>query len=261
MIRSVFLDIDGTLVSFATHQIPQSAVDALAKAKANGVGIFISTGRPLPIINNLGAISHLIDGYITTNGAMGIVGGKAIFSTPIPQDDVDALMADCKANDYACIVAGERNVVLMNPKEIFNEVFVGQLNVTNIDTKLPVAALNGQCILQFSPFISEEHEQKLMSRMPHCVSGRWHTAFTDITSKKADKGNGLEKMAAFLGLDLSETMALGDGGNDIPIIKRAGIGVAMGNAGREAKEVADFITTSVDDNGIRNALLHFGIIK
>ena len=56
-------------------------------------------------------------------------------------------------------------------------------------------------------------------------------------------------------------MALGDGGNDIPIIKRAGIGVAMGNAGREAKEVADFVTTSVDDNGIRNALLHFGIIK
>ena len=92
MIRSVFLDIDGTLVSFATHKIPQSAVDALAKAKANGVGIFISTGRPLPIINNLGAISHLIDGYITTNGAMGIVGGKAIFSTPIPQDDVDALI-------------------------------------------------------------------------------------------------------------------------------------------------------------------------
>ena len=261
MIRSIFLDIDGTLVSFATHCIPQSAIDALTKAKANGVGIFISTGRPLPIINNLGAISHLIDGYITTTGAMGIVNGKAIFHTPIPQDDVDALMADCKANDYACIVAGEHNVVLMNPKEIFHEVFVEQLNVTNIDATIPVSALKGQCILQFSPFISAGHEVELMSQMPHCVSGRWHPAFTDITSREADKGNGLERMATFLGLDMSETMAFGDGGNDIPIIKRAGIGVAMGNAGQEAKEVADFVTTSVDEDGIRNALLHFGIIK
>lgn len=56
-------------------------------------------------------------------------------------------------------------------------------------------------------------------------------------------------------------MAFGDGGNDLTIIQEAGIGVAMGNAGENVKVVADYVTTSVDDNGVRNALRHFGVIE
>ena len=55
-------------------------------------------------------------------------------------------------------------------------------------------------------------------------------------------------------------MAFGDGGNDESILRRAGIGVAMGNAGDEARAAADYITTSVDDDGVKNALEHFGVI-
>ena len=68
-IKALFFDIDGTLVSFKSHRIPQSTVDALEQAKKNGVKVYISTGRPKQIINNLGQIEHLIDGYITANGA------------------------------------------------------------------------------------------------------------------------------------------------------------------------------------------------
>ena len=55
-------------------------------------------------------------------------------------------------------------------------------------------------------------------------------------------------------------MAFGDGGNDISIIREAGIGVAMGNANRSLIDIADYVTDSVDDDGIYNALIHFGII-
>ena len=55
-------------------------------------------------------------------------------------------------------------------------------------------------------------------------------------------------------------MAFGDGGNDIVMLQSAPIGVAMGNAWTETKEVADYITTDVDDNGIWNALVHYGLI-
>ena len=70
MIKALFFDIDGTLVSFATHAIPQTTIEAIAAAKAKGIRIFIATGRPAVIINNLSALQDrgLIDGYITMNG-------------------------------------------------------------------------------------------------------------------------------------------------------------------------------------------------
>ena len=66
--HALFFDIDGTLVSFKTHQIPPSTIFALTQAKANGHKVLIATGRPPLIITNLRAIEHLIDGYVTING-------------------------------------------------------------------------------------------------------------------------------------------------------------------------------------------------
>lgn len=260
-INALFFDIDGTLVSFNTHEIPESTVRAIAKAKENGVGVYISTGRPLHIITNLKAIERYIDGYITTNGALCLVDGKTVCCNPIPQRDVDLLISDADKLDYAVLVVGERDVRLYNPKPVFDEIFVRDLNVRNIDASLDAREIIGkERILQLTPFFSSAHERELMPRLAGCVSGRWHPAFTDITSVSADKGKGLETMAEYLGLDISQTMAFGDGGNDVAILRRAGIGVAMGNAGDEAKAAADYITTSVDDNGVWNALKHFGVI-
>lgn len=261
MVKALFFDIDGTLVSFRTHQIPDSTVDAIAKAKERGVGIYISTGRPLPIITNLGRIEKYIDGYITTNGALCMVNGNVVSCEAIPSDDVSFMLDDAVRHDYACIVVGERRLCVFNDKPIFRKIFVEDLAVENIDESLPVESVVGhERILQLTPFIDAGREGDVMRRMAGCVSGRWHPAFTDITSRKADKGIGLEKMAAFLNLDISCTMAFGDGGNDVAILRRAGIGVAMGNAADEVKGNADYTTTSVDDGGIRNALLHFGVI-
>ena len=61
-------------------------------------------------------------------------------------------------------------------------------------------------------------------------------------------------------MDTQNTIAFGDGGNDTSMIKAAGIGVAMGNALESLKEVADYTTTSVDDDGVLNALRHFNLI-
>lgn len=260
-INALFFDIDGTLVSFKTHQIPRSTVEAIAKAKENGVGIYISTGRPLQLITNLKDIEPYIDGYITTNGALCLVGSNVVCCNPIPKENVDFLLSDAERYDYAVLVVGESGVRLYNKKPVFDEVFVRGLNVTNIDTTLSVAdMLEKEKVLQFTPFISAAHEKALMENLPGCVSGRWHPAFTDITAKAADKGKGLEAMASYLNIAISQTMAFGDGGNDVAILKRAGIGVAMGNAGDGAKAAADYITTSVDEDGVWNALKHFGVI-
>ena len=64
----------------------------------------------------------------------------------------------------------------------------------------------------------------------------------------------------YFGLDRTEIMAFGDEDNDVEMIGFAGIGVAMGNGTGEAKEAADYVTASVDEDGVRKALQHFGIL-
>lgn len=257
---ALFFDIDGTLVSFKTHAIPPSAIFALTQAKANGHKIFISTGRPPLIITNLGAIQHLIDGYVTINGALCFVGGKVIRCKDIPKDAVRLVVQDAREKNRGIIIVGEKDVAVLDPNGEVDKVFRGELNVDNLNQAKPLDTVLKQRILQLTPFFPAEYEGEMMKLIPSCTSGRWHPAFTDITAKGADKGEGIKALAAHFGLDIPFTIAFGDGGNDISMIKAAGIGVAMGNALPSLKEAADLTTTSVDDDGVLNALRHFNLI-
>ena len=91
--------------------------------------------------------------------------------------------------------------------------------------------------------------------------GRWHPAFVDVTAKGNTKQNGIDQIIRHFGIKLEETMAFGDGGNDISMLRHAGIGVAMDNANDNVKAVADYVTTSVDEDGIAHALEQFKIIR
>ena len=117
MTKALFFDIDGTLVSFRTHEIPASAVEALSAAKAKGHRIFIATGRPRVIINNLGPLQErgLIDGYVTMNGAYCFVGDQVIYKSSIPADDVRTLTDYCAQRSIPCIVVGEHTICVCQP--------------------------------------------------------------------------------------------------------------------------------------------------
>jgi len=77
---------------------------------------------------------------------------------------------------------------------------------------------------------------------------------TYCIAKGTNKATGIDEICKYYGIDISETMAFGDGGNDIAMLKHAGVGVAMGNASDEVKGYADMITDSVDDDGIAKIL-------
>ena len=260
VLTALFFDIDGTLVSFKTHEIPASTVFALTQAKANGHKVFISTGRPPLIITNLGAIEHLIDGYVTINGALCFVGNEVVQCKDIPKEAVMTVVEDAQEKNYGLIVVGERDVAVLDPHGEVDRIFRGEIAVENLNLAKPLDVVLRQRILQLTPFFPEEYEGDLMERIPSCTSGRWHPAFTDITAKGADKGEGILALAAHLGLNPQYTMAFGDGGNDISMIKAAGIGIAMGNALESLKREADYTTTGVDDDGVMNALRHFSLI-
>ena len=257
---ALFFDIDGTLVSFRTHEIPASTILALTQAKANGHKVFIATGRPPIIITNLGAIEHLIDGYVTINGALCFIGKKVVSCKDIPLEAVRQVVRDAQERNYGLIVVGESDVAVLDPKGEVDRIFRVELAVKNLNQAKPIDEVLKQRIFQLTPFFDEHYELELMEKIPCCNSGRWHPAFTDITVRGADKGEGMLTMATHEGLDAQYTMAFGDGGNDSSMVLAAGIGIAMGNALDSLKQQADYVTTSVDDDGIMNALKYFKLI-
>ena len=119
----------------------------------------------------------------------------------------------------------------------------------------------GKDILQIMGYFPTEADEEIFGKiLTHCETMRWHPLFADIINKGTSKSRGIDEVIKHYGIKLEETMAFGDGGNDINMLEHAGIGVAMDNASDKVKAAADYITSSVDDNGIINALRHFNIL-
>ena len=103
-------------------------------------------------------------------------------------------------------------------------------------------------------------EPRIMAEFPCLTANRWNPLFADINVRGVDKASGMAAMAARCGFALAEVMAFGDGGNDVPMLRAAGVGVAMGNGCPAALAAADYVTADIDDDGLRRALEHFGVI-
>ena len=88
----------------------------------------------------------------------------------------------------------------------------------------------------------------------------WHPLFCDIGRIGGGKDVGMDAVLSRLGIPLEQTMAFGDGENDLEMLRHAAIGVTMGNSSQTVKNAADYVTDSVDEDGIANALAHFGLI-
>lgn len=261
MTKALFLDVDGTLVSFETHHIPQSAINAIRQAHNNGVKIIIATGRCRRIINNLGEIEPYIDGYSCTNGAYNIIGNKEVSFYPIEIDDVMKVLAKADKENVACIVSGKQNVTCVNRNEIFYKVFVEMHDIQYFAGELPpLNTVLAEGVSEFTPFFPKHMETELMADLGNCESSRWYPAFMDITRKGVNKGLAINDVAKFLGISISETMAIGDGDNDVSMLEAAGVGIAMGNSSDDVKSHADYVTDHIDDDGLWKALKRFGVI-
>jgi hydroxymethylpyrimidine pyrophosphatase-like HAD family hydrolase len=96
--------------------------------------------------------------------------------------------------------------------------------------------------------------------LPHCRLPRWHPGFSDLVNADNSKAIGIDCILHHYGIDRNECIGFGDGGNDVEMLEYCGIGVAMGNADDSVKSHADYVTTSVDEEGIEHALTELGVI-
>lgn len=259
-VKAVFFDIDGTLVSFKTHQIPQSTLKAISDLRRKGIKVYIATGRPLAFIDNLGDLEY--DGMVTVTGAHCFTrDGHVIYHHPVANDDVRRVVDYQQQNEgaYPIIFVAEDELFVTDINDDVNFI-ANLLNIKLPQVRSADYALH-KSILQIISFFKADREERLMRElMPDCVSMRWHPLFTDVIAAGVSKSIGIDKVLAYEGLSLEDAMAFGDGGNDLSMIQHVSYGVAMGNACDELKAIANYVTDDVDHDGIAKALYHFGLI-
>ena len=251
MPKAIFLDIDGTLLSFATRLVPQSAFDAMYEAKEKGVKLFIATGRHK---RELGTDSHLLnfpfDGFVTQNGAYCYTNDAIIHTCPMRKRSVEAVLALIKKDPFTCIFCEEDSMFLNN----MNDQVFELLN----KFKLPIPPVSDIAralvsdIYQIVPIITKEAEHVLYT-LPGAKVTKWYDGGFDLVNEEVNKWAGIEKMIKFYDILPEETAAIGDAENDIEMLRGARFSIAMGNASDEVKKNAQHITTHVDEDGVANA--------
>ena len=256
-IKAVFFDIDGTLVSFNTHTVPDSARRAIERLREQGIKVFIATGRLLKHVAIVDDIE--VDGYITVNGGYCITSdGKVIFECSFPRQTVERVIDLSEQYDFDLNVMTHQDMYVSGMGERVKKI-ASMINITPTVADVRMIAAT-QPVVQMCPYISYELEQQIMPLLPDCVGSRWIETFMDLNVRGVDKSLGIQQVMKYYGLTMAEAMAFGDGGNDVPMVRDVALGVAMGNACEELKAVADYITTSVDEDGVSRALEYFGLI-
>ena len=258
--KIVFLDIDGTILP-PDHKIASSTKSAVAQLKAKGIEVCMATGRP--IIDTLAVAKELnVDSYITFNGAFATVKGKDIKKELLRDEDVEHLLAIAKENNHDILFASkDKNVIIPaeNSTKAVEYVQHLQMHGTLYQEKSDIAeVLSGTLLLPSHEEVNFYNAITSIKLVP-CNIGK-HVAY-DFISPSINKATAIASVIKYLNIDQSDTIAFGDGMNDKEMLTYVETGIAMGNAHQDLHPYANFVTTSVTEDGIYHGLKLLGLAE
>lgn len=263
MMKAAFFDIDGTLFSHKTHAVPASTIRALEELRKRGVLTFVATGRHISMLGDFLPMDELcFEGIVSLNGQYCRNREGVIYHCPFPKEDIAALLDYLKEHPHPCILIEEDQMYIN-----FHNALVEKVQAA-IRSDMPAIGDTDRGytvpIYQALLYISDEDMDKLPP-LPGIRFSRWRLGSPDLSGAdlypaSGGKSIGIAKVLEHYGIDKQDTMAFGDGQNDVDMFGAVGIAVAMGNACEEAKAAADYITDDVDSDGLWNALKHFGVL-
>ena len=265
MIKAIFFDIDGTLFSHRLWQVPSSAAKALHILKGRGIRLFIASGRAAGLFDTMR--EHLenfpFDGYVLANGQVCADENlQPFFEQPLPAEALETLIPWLARREDIVCTFSERDRVYRN-RPVADSVLLKLFpngRYAKLEILDPVRSLSHPTY-QISPFIPPEMDAEFLAHAPGLKVVRWTDVCADVIPADGGKPRGMQRMLDRYGILREESMAFGDGGNDIEMLHYAGIGVAMGNASQEVKDAADYTTADIDDDGVQKALEHFGLLQ
>lgn len=261
--KLLFFDIDGTLidVKLDIRSITDETKKSLDELKENGHDVFLATGRCKCFIVP-GVFSYPFSGYVTCNGAYVEYKNQCLYKAVVPAEAIKATQAISdqlnfnyyfESNDYIYIhdKKDPKHIAFAKQWGMRDEVCVDEFDPEAIESYIGMIVVNDKkdipaMVEALSPYFEIQRHQSDYS--------------FDLTLRGESKAVGINHLVEAMGKDIKDTIAFGDGRNDIEMLEEVGIGVAMGNACQEAKSVADYITDTIDNDGISKALMNFDLI-
>ncbi len=254
-IKAVFFDVDGTLFSFKDHAEPQSTRQAVRKLRTAGIMPILATGRPTYQFNGLDL--EPFETFITLNGQLCFSGDDVYRKVTVSPEDVRVIVERTQA--------GLHPTLFMEREKFY--VFEHADRVSAVEDLVGITFPSGDAswalgsdIYQFNIYQDPSLDQDILDCTSSVTITRWTDLFADVFPKGGGKAAAIAQTLEYLGITPQETIAFGDGGNDLSMFELVGTAVAMGNASDEVKAAADVITDDVDHDGIYNACVRLGLI-
>lgn len=265
MYKMIAIDMDGTLLR-DDKTISDETLRAIKLAKLKGVKVVLATGRPADGINQYLSKLDLTkedDYVITFNGSLiqNCASKAVIFSEVLNINDFNYLHSLAKAlNIDMHAFTKEHGLITpkMNPFTKF-EATANKLEATILDFETLPEKTN---LIKFMMVGEEIDIDRVHKILPKEVLEKYTVVksgpiFLEFLNKQCNKGEAVKRLAHHLNISLNDVICIGDAGNDYHMIKYAGLGVAMGNAYDEVKEVADYVTKTNENHGVAHVINKF----
>ena len=270
--KYIFIDIDGTLFSHK-NGIPFSAMDAIDQARKNGHKVFICTGRVYSAVDDYLRFFPF-DGYIYGAGGHIVLRDQTqLHNHALSEKQLNQLIELCNKYHLDYVLEGT-DLSYYTPK--CSHFFKTKHELEALDSEAVMRHLvpdfrmkdvsefkQHPCdINKLSIIYSQNYNtQPLQNDLPKEFQLITYKDCAEIIIKGIDKSYGMKTVLNYFNIPIEDSIALGDSMNDYEMLRDAKIGIAMGNASSAVKEIADFVTKDVDDDGVYYAFKHFNLIK
>lgn len=254
--KAAFFDADGTMLSFTTHEMPASTRRALHELRLSGVKCFLATGRPPYFVDDIPTDD--LEAFILFNGQLVLNRHTTFFEQTLDREDVATVVGQVREGLYNCAFFERDRVYISGEDELVRalcEAIDVHFDVADIER-----ALHND-VYQLNAFIRPGETGVLTDATRHLKVTRWSPSFVDVLPIGGGKARAVRRVLKAYDIAPEEAICFGDGGNDVEMFGVVGASIAMGNANPEVREVADFVTDSVDDDGIWNACKRLGLIR
>lgn len=261
----IALDLDGTLTNSEKIITPRT-FDALMKAQREGVRLVLASGRPTFGIAALANQLQLADygGYVLSYNGGRIIDWceKTVIFSQVVDQKLVPILYDFAEKAQLPIVTYLLEAILASKNEgeyLAEEARINGMPVVVaqnfVEEAMQISGGSTKFLIPGEPELLIQLESEMKAALSEQMEVfRSAPFFLELPPKGIDKAQSLQRLLTHLGLERESLMAFGDGFNDLSMIQFAGQGVAMANAVEEVKSIADFVTTSNEEDGIAHAL-------